>query len=529
MTRELTRLAAEHLLLVVAATAAAAALGVPLGLFVARRRRLQQAVMTLVGALQTVPSLALFGLLLPLPLVGGVGVRTALVAMVVYALLPILRNTVVGVSGVDPSVREAATAMGMTPRQVLLQVELPLAAGVIVAGIRLAAVIGVGVATIGAAVGAGGLGTLIFRGLRMNDDRLLLTGAAPAAAMALLIDAWLAGLTRAIDARVLGRPRARALGAALTLSAAAAVALMTWGQLAHAGGAPSARPTTTGDVKRVIVGSKDFSEQVILGELLAQELEARGVEVVRRFELGGSLCHQALLSGELDVYPEYTGTAFTALLHHPPLTDPAEVYRRVTDEYRARFDLEVSAPLGFRNDFAILVRGEDARRLHLTTLSQAAAFAPTWQAGFGQDFMSRQDGYPGFARTYGLQFRAPPREMDLSLTYRALAERQVDLIAGDSTNGLIDALDLVALEDDRRYFPPYQAVFVARRPALAEVPALAAALAALGGALPTATMRRLNHEVDGDKRLPAYVARAWRASRGALPAGRDAATREMIP
>ena len=264
---------------------------------------------------------------------------------------------------------------------------------------------------------------------------------------------------------------------------------------------------------RVIVGSKDFSEQVILGEILAQDLEARGVLVVRRFELGGTLCHQALLAGQIDVYPEYTGTAFTAMLHHSPLTDPAEVYRLVRAEYGERFDLDVGPPLGFRNDFAILVRGDDARRLRLRTVSDAAAIAPTWQAGFGQDFMSRDDGYTGFARSYGLRFRAPPREMDLSLTYRALADRQLDLIAGDSTNGLIDALDLVALDDDHRYFPPYQAVYVARRRTLAEVPMLGSALSVLRGALPTEAMRRLNHQVDGEKRLPADVARAWRTTR----------------
>jgi glycine betaine/choline ABC-type transport system substrate-binding protein len=210
-----------------------------------------------------------------------------------------------------------------------------------------------------------------------------------------------------------------------------------------------------GGSRGVTVGSKDFTEQVILAEMIAQTLESRGVEVQRQFELGGDLCHRAMLEGNMDVYVEYTGTAFTAILKHDPLTDPREVYDRVKEEYKTLFDIEVLEPLGFNNTFAILVRGDDARRLKLASISDAARYAPRWRAGFGQDFMSREDGYPGFARTYGLRFAEPPREMDLALTYRALAGGQVDLIAGNSTDGLIDKLDLAQLEDDRKYFPPY--------------------------------------------------------------------------
>lgn len=283
------------------------------------------------------------------------------------------------------------------------------------------------------------------------------------------------------------------------------------GALALASRGEGAAPKS-GNEPRVTVCTKDFSEQVVLGEILAQGLEARGVAVTRRFELGGSLCHEALAAGTVDVYPEYTGTAYTELLHHPPLTDADEVLRRVRSEYAAR-GIVVAPPLGFANDFVLLVREGDRARLGLRTLTDLGRVAGTMRAGFGQDFVSRADGYAGLVAAYGLRFAAPPREMDLSLTYRALADGQLDLIAGDSTNGLIEALGLAALEDDRHYFPPYQAVFLARSATLAAVPALAAELDALAGALPTATMRRLNRQVEGDKVAPAEVAAQFRAGR----------------
>jgi osmoprotectant transport system permease protein len=428
------------------------------------------------------------------------------VALVLYALLPIVRGTAAGIQAIEPSVREAAVAMGMTPRQILAQVELPLAQGVIAAGVRTALVIGVGVATVAAAIGAGGLGTLIFRGLRMNDNGLVLAGAVPAALLAVALDVGL-GLALSVRGSRRAGGRLALLGTLLVLAG-----LAGWWR-AH-GGAPAGEGR-----ERVTVCTKDFTEQVILGELLAQELEARGVEVVRRFELGGHLCHEALLSGAVDVYPEYTGTAYTALLGHPPLNDAAEVRSRVRREYASRFEVEVSAPLGFSNDFVILMRAADQAARGLRTLSDLARVAPTLRAGFGQDFMSRADGYPGLASAYGLRFAGAPRELDLSLTYRALAEGQLDVIAGDATNGLIEALKLSALEDDRHHFPPYEAVWLARRASLARSPALGAAVQALTWVLPTAMMRALNQQADGQHRSPAEVARGFRAARRAQEPG----------
>lgn len=508
----LTRLR-EHLELVLISTGVAVLIGIPTGILLTRKKNLRSPVLGIANVMQTIPSLALFGFLIPLPFIGGIGARTAIVALVLYSLLPIIRNTVTGILGVDPNVREAAVAMGMTVRQILWQVELPLAMSVIITGVRVALVIAIGVATIAAAVGAGGLGVFIFRGIRQFDNNLLLAGAAPAALMALTADFGLGLVERHFS---IGRRRKAGTTSAwrkfaIAATTALAVALVIG---IYVGSSDSRSPNSQLKSERIVVGSKDFTESAILGEIVAQMLEARGVAVERNFELGGNLPHDALLAGRIDLYPEYTGTSYTAILKHTPITDPRLVYEGVKKEYADKFNLVVSAPLGFDNTFAILVRGAEARQLKLKTISDAVPQARGWRAGFGQDFMSRADGYPGFSQAYGLRFADSPREMDLSLTYIALASKQVDLIAGNSTEGRIAALDLVQLEDDRHYFPPYEAVYLVRKESLARVPPLAEVLAKLAQAISTAEMRQLNYEVDANKRGQAEVVREWLQRKG---------------
>src|SRR5689334_9412584 len=499
---ELLGLIAEHVKLVLIAIVVAVAIGVPTGILLTRDRAWRGPVLGVANVMQTIPSLALFGFLIPLPFIGGIGARTALVALVLYSLLPIIRNTITGIMSVEPSVREAAVAMGMTDGQILRQVELPLAMGVIVTGIRVATVIAVGVTTIAAAVGAGGLGVYIFRGLRQYDNNLLLAGAVSSALLALAADSLLGLLERRFSQRhVQGRPGRSRMVQRLIAAAAIIVVVI--------GGVALWRSVKGGDKRnRVVVGSKDFTESALLAEIIAQMLEARGVSVERRFELGGNLPHDALVSGTLDLYPEYTGTSFTAILHHKPISDPRAVYDQVKQEYAGKFHVDVSPPLGFENTFAILIRGADARKLNLKTISDAAPHTNTWRAGFGQDFMSRDDGFPGFSKTYGLKF-ADVREMDLSLTYIALSSRQVDLIAANSTEGRIATMDLFQLADDRHYFPPYEAVYLVRQDTLARVPALREVLAKLANSISTDEMRRLNFEIDGNRRDPKEVVREW--------------------
>jgi osmoprotectant transport system permease protein len=496
---ELGALLAQHIVLVAASTLVAVAIGVPLGIFAARRPTAGAPIVWLVNAAQTIPSLAMFGFLLPLPFVGGLGARLAITVLIVYALLPIVRTTIAGIRSVDPALVEAGTALGMTPRQLLRQVQLPLALPSIVAGIRVAAVIGVGTATIAAAVGAGGLGEYIFRGLSMVDPTVILAGAIPSAVLALALDGGLTLAERTVRGR-LSAPRPARPRWALAAAVAAVAGVAAWGIVASRQATPVVR-----------VGSKNFTEQILLGEILAQALESRAIRVERRLNLGGTfICDRALRSGDIDVYVEYTGTAYTAIFKQAVDTDGRRVLESVRRLY-AGAGLTVLDPLGFENTFAILVRGADARQLGLKTIADAASHSAGWQAGFGYEFLQRDDGFPGLARTYGLAFRAPPRAMDLSLIYRALADRQVDLTAGDATSGLIDAYGLVMLEDNLRYFPPYDAVAVARSAALLAHPGVKDVLAGLSGRISVSDMRRMNRAVDADRRDPADVAREFLA------------------
>lgn len=491
----------EHLFLVSMSTSFAVLIGVPLGILLTRKKSLQTPVLGVANILQTVPSLALFGLLIPLPFIGGIGAKTAIIALTLYSFLPVIRNTVTGISGVDAKIKEAATAMGMTDWQILKMVELPLALPVILTGIRVAVVISVGVATIAAAVGAGGLGTYIFRGLRQNDNNLLLAGAIFSAILALLADFALGQIEKLYQLKSIQNKGLRQRRKFILAGAAALILIFSGLSFLQ-----KSNNSTVNSARKIRVGSKDFTESVILAEILAQMLERRGLSVERQFELGGNLAHDALLSNNLDVYPEYTGTAYTAILKRQPITDTQKVYDETKAEYAEKFDLSLSPPLGFSNDFAILVRGDIARKQNLKTISDAVPVSRNWQAGFGQDFMSRKDGYAGFSKAYNFNFAKQPREMDLSLTYRALASGELDLIAGNSTDGLISVLDLFQLADDKKYFPPYQAVFIVRRDK-AEI--LREVFERLNNAISTDEMRKLNYAVDGEKIPAKDAAKAW--------------------
>ena len=267
---------------------------------------------------------------------------------------------------------------------------------------------------------------------------------------------------------------------------------------------------------RIVIGSKNFTESFILGELFAQEIEAHTeLKVERRFYLAGTyICQQTILAGRIDLYPEYTGTALTAILKQRVGGDKKDVYQRVKSEYERRFGLTLGPALGFNDTFAMEIRGEDARRLNIKTLSQATLFAPQWRAGFGYEFMERPDGYRGLAATYGLHFAQPPRVMDLGLLARALRDHQIDLAAGNTTDGLIPALDLFVLEDDKHYFPPYEAVPVVREQALREHPEISHVLAELAGKISDEEMQRLNYAVDGQHRDVKEVAREFLNRKG---------------
>jgi osmoprotectant transport system permease protein len=511
--REILQRSGEHLLLVALAVALALLIALPLGLLIHGRPRLSRLVLAGANALQTIPSLAIFGLLLTVPFLGGIGPAPAVVALTLYALLPLLRGLVSGLDQVPSGLKEAGLSLGLTPRQVLLQVEWPLARPSLMAGLRVASVISVGVATIGAAIGAGGLGVFIFRGIATVNNTLLLAGALPATVIALGIDASLGALERLLSRPSLPRrhsPKRHrlALLAGVLLLLLLVGLPLSWRWVGHG----------RGEADTVVIGAKGYTEQLILGELLAQEIEDRtSLRVRREFSLGSTfLLHEALRRGRIDGYVEYTGTAWTAILRQPPLppAQRAQVWERTRRLYDQRFGLHLFPSLGFENTFAILIRRADGQRLGLRTISDAVPTARHWQAAFGYEFLNRLDGFPGLARRYGLRFAAPPTAMDLGLTYRALAEGRVDMIAGDSTNGLIPSLRLQRLEDNLGYFPPYDAVPVFNKISLKRHPELTPILEHLAGRLSASAMQGLNAAVDLQGHTADQVVRRWRKDSG---------------
>ena len=267
----------------------------------------------------------------------------------------------------------------------------------------------------------------------------------------------------------------------------------------------------SGEREGLVIGSKNFSEQIVLAEIMAQQIERRtDITVGRRLNLGGTIvCHRALVAGQIDLYPEYTGTSFVVILREKVISEPRVVYERVKAEYDERFQVAVGQPFGFENTYALLIRGEDAKRLGATTLSDIVPHSASWQAGVGHEFIERADGYSGLVETYGLRFDTPPLAMDLNLVYRAIAEGKVDLIVGNSTDARIVSLDLVQLTDDRGYFPPYEAVPMVRKETLARYPEIAPALAEMAGTITTDEMRRMNYQVDVEHQDAAQVAKEF--------------------
>jgi osmoprotectant transport system permease protein len=534
LLREILQRSGEHLLLVALAVALALAIALPLGVLIQERPRLARLVLGTASVVQTIPSLAIFGLLLSVPLLGGIGPTPAVVALTLYALLPLLRGLVSGLSLVPPGVTEAGRALGLNRRQVLLHLQFPLAIPSLMAALRVATVISVGVATIAAAIGAGGLGVFIFRGIATVNNTLLLAGALPSAAIALAADAALGALEKRLSYQSPKRlrqwrwPMSWPMDWQGRWAAALLVVLLLLAiPLAWRWGGPRANTAAT-----VVIGAKGYTEQLILGELLAQEIEAKTpLRVKREFSLGSTfLVHEALRRGRIDGYVEYTGTAWTAILNQPPLPplpplpqqqraeqraeQRAKVWQNARQLYSERYGLRLFPSLGFENTFAILIRGADGQRLGLRKISDAVAPARQWTAAFGYEFLNRADGFSGLAQRYGLRFAKPPSAMDLGLTYRALADGRVDLIAGDSTNGLIAVLQLQQLEDDLGYFPPYDAVPVFQEASLRRHPELIAIVEQLTGRLSAATMQNLNAAVDQQRQTPEQVVRRWRQETG---------------
>jgi osmoprotectant transport system permease protein len=378
-----------------------------------------------------------------------------------------------------------------------LQVEIPLALPVILAGVRVATVISVGIATIAAAVGGGGLGVFIFRGISTVNNELILAGAVPAAVIALSADFGLGLLEKNLTKQIANKGKFnQQIGIVLGI-----ITLIIAGLIAFNYQQVPAK---------IIIGSKNFTEQVILGELLAQHIENHTkLKVDRRFNLGGTfIAHEAVKAGKIAGYVEYTGTSFTTILKEKPISDPESVYKKVKEYYDQKLKLAVMKPLGFENTFAMIIRGEDAKKWQIKSLSEIGKYTPQIKAGFGYEFLERADGYPGLSKTYNLKF-ANIKQMELGLMYQALKEKQVDFIAANSTDGLIPVLNLVILEDDKKYFPPYQAIPIFNQEILRKYPELTDTINQLGGKISTTAIQKMNYQVDNQSQPVEKVVSEW--------------------
>jgi len=479
-----------HVRLTLAALAAGIALAVPAGVLVSRVRALEPPVLGLAGVIQTVPALALLAVMVPLLSslgLPGIGVLPAFLGLVLYSLLPVLRNTVTGLHGLDPAVTEAARALGMTRRQQLLRVELPLALPVVVAGIRTAAVWTVGLATLSTPVGAPSLGNYIFGGLQTRDPASVLVGCAAAAALAL-------GLDQLVSAVASGVARHRP-----ALTAAGGLGVVALGAWAWTTGGDA------GGARTVRVGAKTFTEQYVLAEILAGSIRRTGRPVQALTSLGSTVAFDALARGQIDAYVDYTGTLWTTVMGR---RDAAASREKVLAEVRQwlleRHGIVVAAVLGFENAYCFALRDETARELGVLRLSQLTPLAPRLSLASDYEFFLREE-WRSVERTYGLAFRER-RSMDPSLLYDAIAARQVDVITAYSSDARIDALRLVVLEDDRRAIPPYDAVVLVGPRLAREADEVVTALGRLEGTIDVRRMRGLNRLVDEQHLSPAAVA-----------------------
>ena len=500
----------QHVLLSAAALGLGVAISLPLTVAASRHAGIRWPVLGVASVIQTVPGLALLALFYPL-LLGlsslcrhflgfgfpALGFLPSLLALTLYSMLPILRNGVTAIVGLDPAIIQAARGVGMTPGQRLWRVELPLAAPMIMAGVRTAAVWVIGTATLATPVGQTSLGNYIFSGLQVENWVSVLFGCGAAVALAIVTDQMLALVELGVARR---RPRFAWLGLGLLLAGVAAAAAV---------------PLAAGGRAGYVVGAKNFSEQYILAALIADRIRGTGYEAAERADLGSTIAFRALAANELDVYVDYSGTLWTNILGRTDAVPRAQMLRDVKEELRRRYGVQLLGPLGFENAYALAMRSDRAAALGIRTIADLARLAPRLTLGGDLEFFARPEWRLLQAR-YGLAFHAR-REYQPTFMYRALMSGEVDVITAFSSDGRIAADHLTVLEDPLHAIPPYDAVLLLS-PRRAADPVLRRALSPLVGAIPIGLMRQANLQVDrtSDKFTPAQAAR-WLTAAAHLP------------
>ena len=504
----------EHIRLTAASVGIAILIGVPLGILICYIKRLNKPVLGVASIVQAIPSMAMLGFAIPFL---GIGTLPAVVCVILYSLLPIIKNTATGIDNINPQMIEAAQGIGLTRFQVLTKVQIPLALPVIMAGVRISAVTAVGLMTIAAFIGAGGLGYLVFSGIRTVNNNQILAGAIPACLLALLVDFLLGLVEKLVTPSSLQKTNPRAhlsiqrtrrlqkgiLGVfCVLLVAVFGVNLFTAKQ--------SSRQVVT-------VGGKDFTEQMILTNMVADYIEDKtDISVNRQENLGGTqVCFSALKSGSIDLYIEYSGTAFGDILGHKPISDVQQVYDSVKKELKADYSIDTLDQMKFNNTYTLAVTRATAQKYGLKTISDLAKSGDRLRAGTTLEFLNRADGLPGLLKKYGFRFQKTTG-LDGSPRYVALENGETDVVDAFATDGLLKKFNLVTLKDDKNFFPPYYAMPIVRGGILAKYPELAPVLKELGAHLTDSVMMELNYEVDEEQKQPGDVAHAFLVKEGLI-------------
>lgn len=481
----------EHMQITLIAVLFAVFVGVPLGIIVSRSEKLGKVILGGANIFQTIPSLALFGFIIPLPIIGGIGYKPAVIVLFLYALLPIIKNTYIGIGSIDNAVIESAKGMGMTSRQILIMVTLPLAFPIIMGGIRVATVINIGTATIAALIGAGGLGDFIFRGISMSDTGIILAGAVPTTVLALSVDFILGLVENKLPVSTIGhlitnkKIMKRALVAIL-------IPIIAIGSISYI------KSTEKDEIIRI--GTKNYTESRLMGELLSVYIENNTGLKTEISELGGTLpTFKAIQSKNIDMYVEYTGTAYTTILKKTgDIPSSQEVYDTVKKEYNEQFGLTWLNPLGFNNTYTLSVKKEIADKYNLKTFSDLAKYSDKFVLGATAEILERPDGFPGLKELYNLNFK-DIKSLDPGLRYNAIEDNAVQVIDAFSTDGKLQELGLVVLKDDKDYFPPYYAVPLVNNKTLEENSEIKPLLKKLKNILNDEEMQKLNYRADVKK------------------------------
>ncbi|WP_042355450.1 glycine betaine ABC transporter substrate-binding protein [Bacillus rubiinfantis] len=504
---QILSLLGQHLYLSVISVVIATIVGIPLGILISREPKLSKPIIGATNVIQAIPSLALLGFLIPFI---GIGSTPAIIMVVLYSLLPIVKNTFTGLTNIDRNILEAARGIGLTKSQIMRKVQLPLALPIIMAGIRISAVTAVGLMTIAAFVGAGGLGYLVFSGVQTVDNAMILAGAIPACVLALVIDFFVGKLERSLSHE---RRKHKTAGKRKTIKkwiiSSTAILLIAAGSL-------SIYSKVRAEDK-IVIGSKNYNEQLILGHILADLIEDKtNLQVERKLNLGGSqVTFSAIKQGDIDMYVEYTGTAYVSILKQKTANNPEQVYKYVQKQFQQKYAIKWMKPLGFNNTYALAVRPDTAKKYGLKTISDLRKVSQQLTMGPTIEFSTRNDGLVGLSKAYQMNFK-DVKAVDGGLRYTALNNKKSDVIDAFSTDGLIKTFNLTLLEDDRNFFPPYYAVPIINEETLKEHPELEKVINSLAGKLTEEKMRELNYKVDSLKQSPAKVSKEFLKKEGLI-------------